>query len=85
MAQEKRNRILYSFKVKQIIYRLYPPQKVTTKTHLFGHVVYSDEKSTTIIPQKLKKENINPKNFIKLKKRISFKSILYKEFVLLFF
>ena len=76
MAQGKRNRTLYSFKVKQTIYRLYPPQKATTKTHLFGHVVYTKEKSTTIIPQELKKENINPKNFIKLKQRISFKSIL---------
>ena len=62
--------------MKQIIYRLSPPQKPTTKTYLFGHVVYSKEKSTTIIPQDFKKENINPENFIKLKQRISFKSIL---------
>ena len=62
--------------MKQNTYRLYPPQKATTKAHLFGHVIYSKEKSTTIVPQDLKKENINPKNFIKLKQRIHFKSIL---------
>ena len=76
MDQEKKNEVFYSVKVKQNIYRLYPPQKATTKTHLFGHVVFSNEKFTTIIPQDFKKENINPKNFIKLKQRIKFKSIL---------
>ena len=62
--------------MKQNIYRLYPPQKATTREHLFGHVVYSKEKSTTIVPQNFKKENINPKNFLKLKKQINLKNIL---------
>ena len=53
--------------MKKNIYRLYPPQKATTKTHLFGHVVYGKEKTTTIVPKKLKRENVNPKNFLKLK------------------
>ena len=55
---------------------LYPPQNATTKTYLFGHVVYSKEKITTIIPQKLKKENVNPKNFLKLKQQIKLRNIL---------
>ena len=62
--------------MKKNIYRLYPPQKAITKSHLFGHAVYSAEKSTTLVPQSLEKKNINPKNFIKLKQRFKFKSIL---------
>tara|TARA_Y100000816_G_scaffold190055_1_gene138455 strand:- start:268 stop:747 length:480 start_codon:yes stop_codon:yes gene_type:complete len=62
--------------LKQTIYRLYPPKKATTKTHLFGHAVYIKEKSTTIVPRDFKKENVNPINFIKLKQQIQFKSIL---------
>ena len=76
MAQEKKNSVFYSPKVKQNIYRLYPPQNATTKTYLFGHVVYSKEKITTIVPQKLKKENVNPRNFLKLKQQIKLKNIL---------
>ena len=62
--------------MKQTIYRLYPPQKAITKKYLFGHVVYSKEKSTTIVPKIFKKENINPKNFLRLKKEIKLKNIL---------
>ena len=62
--------------MKQNIYRLYPPKKAATKIHLFGHVVYSKEKITTIVPQKLKKENVNPRNFLKLKQQIKLKNIL---------
>ena len=62
--------------MKQNIYRLYPPQKAKIKTHLFGHVVYDKEKTTTIVPEKFKKENINPKNFLKLKQQIKLKNIL---------
>ena len=76
MAQENRNKIFTVFKMKQNIYRLYPPQKATTKIHLFGHVVYGKETTTTIVPKKLKKENVNPKNFLKLKKKIKLKNIL---------
>jgi len=76
LAQEKKNRISYSSKVKQYIYRLYPPQNATSKTRLFGHVLYSKEKIITIVPQKFKKENVNPKNFLKLKQQIKLKNIL---------
>lgn len=72
----KGNRIFYSFEVKKNIYRLYPPQEAITKTHLFGHSVYSAERFTTLVPQNFEKKNINPQNFIKLKQRFKFKSIL---------
>ena len=62
--------------MKQNIYRLYPPKNAIIKTHLFGHDVYGKEKTTTIVPRKFRKENINPKNFLKLKQKIKLKSIL---------
>ena len=62
--------------MKQNIYRLYPPQKATIKTQLFGHVIYYKENTITIVPQKFEKENVNPKNFLKLKQRIKFKNIV---------
>ena len=57
-------------------YTDYTHPKSNNKTHLFGHAVYGAEKSTTLVPQSLEKKNINPKNFIKLKQRFKFKSIL---------
>ena len=62
--------------MKQSIYRLYPPPNAITKTHLFGHIVYSKEGTRTIVPQKFEKKHINPKNFLNLKQKIKFRSIL---------
>ena len=76
MAQENRGLAFIVLMDKQNIYRLYPPQKAITKKRLFGHVVYTKEKYTTIVPKDFKKENINPKNFKRLKQQIKFKSIL---------
>ena len=66
MAQENRGKTFTVLMDKQNIYRLYPPQKAIIKKRLFGHVVYTKEKYTMIVPKDFKKENINPKNFKRL-------------------
>jgi len=62
--------------MKQIIYTIKHPQSYKSKTTLFDHFIYEKEKTIIIEPVKFHKKNINPSNFLNLKKKLNIKKIL---------
>ena len=62
--------------MKQKIYRISTSEKYGKKTTLFDHFIYEIENKTIIVPIKFRKENINPENFLKLKKKLNIENIL---------
>ena len=62
--------------MKKTIYTISHPQSYKLKTTLFDHFIYKKEKTIIIEPIKFHKDNINPVNFLKLKKKLKIKKIL---------
>ena len=62
--------------MKKNIYTIHKPKYQTIKVELFGHYIYEKGISRTIVPVKFKKQNINPKNFLSLKKEFKIENIL---------
>ena len=55
--------------MKKNIYTIHNPKDQKVKVEFFGHYIYENGGSRTIVPIKFKKQNINPKNFLSLKKK----------------
>ena len=62
--------------MKQTVYSIYDPQNYKSKTVLFNHYIYKNEKKTIITPIKFHKSSINPVNFLQLKTKYKIKKIL---------
>ena len=62
--------------MKQTIYTIYDPKNYESKTELFDHFIYNNQKATIIAPIKFNKNSINPGNFLQLKIKYKIKKIL---------
>ena len=62
--------------MKQAIYTIYHPQNYKSKAILFDHYIYKKENTIIIAPIKFHKNNINPGNFLKLKRIYKIKEIV---------
>ncbi len=62
--------------MKKNIYTIHNPKDQKVKVEFFGHYIYEKGGSRTIVPIKFKKQNINPKNFLSLKKKFKMEDVL---------
>jgi len=62
--------------MKQTIYTIQESQNYKSKTEVFDHYIYKNEKTTIIVPVKFHKTSINPVNFLQLKIKHKIKEIL---------
>jgi len=62
--------------MKKNIYCLFDPEIYESKRFKCGHNIYFIKNKTIIVPESFSAKNINPKNFLKLKKNLAIKSIL---------
>ena len=62
--------------MKQTIYTIYDPKNYESKTELFDHFIYNNQKTTIIAPINFHKNSINPGNFLQLKIKYKIKKIL---------
>ena len=62
--------------MKQTIYTIYDPKNYESKTELFDHFIYNNQKTTIIAPINFHKNSINSYNFLQLKIKYKIKKIL---------
>ena len=62
--------------MKQTIYTIYDPKNYESKTELFDHFIYNNQKTTIIAPINFHKNSINSNNFLQLKIKYKIKKIL---------
>lgn len=62
--------------MKQTIYTIYNSENYESKTELFNHFIYNNQKATIIAPINFHKNSINPGNFLQLKIKYKIKKIL---------
>ena len=62
--------------MKQTIYTIYDLKNYESKTELFDHFIYNNQKTTIIAPINFHKNSINSYNFLQLKIKYKIKKIL---------
>ena len=62
--------------MKQTLYTIYGPQSYKSKSRLFDHYIYENEKTRFVVPIRFHKNSINPVNFLQLKIKYKIKKIV---------